>query len=59
MVAFPAQFHGELLSAVGPELGPTRCGQEIDARSARSAQLRADLTATHNMAFVENHGGRH
>ncbi|MFF3909828.1 N-6 DNA methylase [Streptomyces sp. NPDC001848] len=40
----PACGIGTLLLAVGPELGPTRCGQEADARSARFAQLRADLT---------------
>ncbi|MGW3443013.1 N-6 DNA methylase [Streptomyces sp. NPDC001076] len=40
----PACGIGTLLLAVGPELGPTRCGQEVDARSARFAQLRADLT---------------
>ncbi|MEU6259189.1 N-6 DNA methylase [Streptomyces sp. NPDC047043] len=40
----PACGIGTLLLAVGPELGPKRCGQEADARSARFAQLRADLT---------------
>ncbi|MFE3163888.1 N-6 DNA methylase [Streptomyces sp. NPDC059224] len=40
----PACGIGTLLLTVGPELGPTRCGQEADARSARFAQLRADLT---------------
>ncbi|MEV5846914.1 N-6 DNA methylase [Streptomyces sp. NPDC051985] len=40
----PACGIGTLLLAVGPELGPTRCGQEADGRSARFAQLRADLT---------------
>ncbi|CAM5611026.1 N-6 DNA methylase [Streptomyces chartreusis] len=40
----PACGIGTLLLAVGPEFGPTRCGQEADARSARFAQLRADLT---------------
>ncbi|WP_327699682.1 N-6 DNA methylase [Streptomyces sp. NBC_00459] len=40
----PACGIGTLLLTVGPEHGPTRCGQEADARSARFAQLRADLT---------------
>ncbi|MEU9385986.1 N-6 DNA methylase [Streptomyces sp. NPDC048279] len=40
----PACGIGTLLLTVGPERGPTRCGQEADARSARFAQLRADLT---------------
>ncbi|SPF04364.1 Type I restriction-modification system methyltransferase subunit [Streptomyces sp. MA5143a] len=40
----PACGIGTLLLTVGPELGPKRCGQEVDARSARFAQLRADLT---------------
>ncbi|MDQ1029701.1 hypothetical protein QF035_007283 [Streptomyces umbrinus] len=40
----PACGIGTLLLAVGPEHGPTRRGQESDARSARFAQLRADLT---------------
>ncbi|WP_406443019.1 SAM-dependent methyltransferase [Streptomyces sp. NBC_00631] len=40
----PACGIGTLLLTVGPERGPTRCGQEVDARSARFAQLRADLT---------------
>ncbi|GHB15809.1 SAM-dependent methyltransferase [Streptomyces viridiviolaceus] len=40
----PACGIGTLLLAVGPERGPRRCGQETDPRSARLAQLRADLT---------------
>jgi hypothetical protein len=40
----PACGIGTLLLAVGPEHGPTRRAQESDARSARFAQLRADLT---------------
>ncbi|MFF4559450.1 N-6 DNA methylase [Streptomyces sp. NPDC001435] len=39
----PACGIGTLLLAIGPERGPRRCGQESDARSARFAQLRADL----------------
>lgn len=39
----PACGIGTLLLAVGPEHGPVRRGQESDARSARFAQLRADL----------------
>ncbi|MEU7381662.1 N-6 DNA methylase [Streptomyces sp. NPDC042207] len=39
----PACGIGTLLLAVGPERGPRRIGQEMDARSARFAQLRADL----------------
>ncbi|MDC2953035.1 N-6 DNA methylase [Streptomyces gilvifuscus] len=40
----PACGIGTLLLTVGPESGPKRYGQEVDARSARFAQLRADLT---------------
>ncbi|MGW2889024.1 N-6 DNA methylase [Streptomyces griseoruber] len=40
----PACGIGTLLLAVGPERGPRRYGQEIDARSARFARLRAGLT---------------
>lgn len=40
----PACGIGTLLLAVGPERGPLRYGQESDIRSARFAQLRADLT---------------
>ncbi|MFE9311921.1 class I SAM-dependent DNA methyltransferase [Streptomyces sp. NPDC006706] len=40
----PACGIGTLLLSVGPEQGPRRIGQEADARSARFAQLRADLT---------------
>ncbi|MFG3031725.1 N-6 DNA methylase [Streptomyces sp. NPDC048253] len=39
----PACGIGTLLLAVGPEHGPTRRGQESDARSALFAQRRADL----------------
>ncbi|WP_316755422.1 HsdM family class I SAM-dependent methyltransferase [Streptomyces herbicida] len=39
----PACGIGTLLLTIGPERGPRRCGQESDARSARFAQLRADL----------------
>ncbi|MEU0243409.1 N-6 DNA methylase [Streptomyces sp. NPDC006235] len=41
----PACGIGSLLLAVGPEQGPRRCGQEVDARRATFAQLRAVLTA--------------
>ncbi|MGY5052490.1 N-6 DNA methylase [Streptomyces sp. 900105755] len=40
----PACGIGTLLLAIGPGQGPRRCGQESDERSARFAQLRADLT---------------
>ncbi|GGZ02547.1 SAM-dependent methyltransferase [Streptomyces poonensis] len=40
----PACGIGTLLLTIGPERGPRRYGQESDARSARFAQLRADLT---------------
>jgi predicted DNA-binding transcriptional regulator AlpA len=40
----PACGIGSLLLAVGPEQGPSRCGQESDAHRAMFAQLRADLT---------------
>jgi hypothetical protein len=40
----PACGIGTLLLAVGPAEGPRRYGQELDARSARLAQLRADLS---------------
>ncbi|GAA3051164.1 N-6 DNA methylase [Streptomyces glomeratus] len=40
----PACGIGTLLLAVGPGQGPRRYGQESDERSARFAQLRADLT---------------
>ncbi|RZB15673.1 SAM-dependent methyltransferase [Streptomyces sp. F001] len=40
----PACGIGTLLLAIGPGQGPRRCGQESDERSARIAQLRADLT---------------
>ncbi|MER7817845.1 N-6 DNA methylase [Streptomyces sp. NPDC096153] len=39
----PACGIGTLLLGVGPGQGPRRCGQESDERSARFAQLRADL----------------
>ncbi|MHC5902418.1 N-6 DNA methylase [Streptomyces sp. S6] len=48
----PACGIGTLLLAVGPEHGPTRCGQETDARSARFAQLRADLTGRADVRIV-------
>ncbi|MEU1319938.1 N-6 DNA methylase [Streptomyces tibetensis] len=41
----PACGIGSLLLAVGPEQGPRRCGQEVDARRVTFAQLRAVLTA--------------
>ncbi|MEU6096196.1 N-6 DNA methylase [Streptomyces sp. NPDC047079] len=40
----PACGIGTLLLSIGPGQGPRRCGQESDERSARFAQLRADLT---------------
>ncbi|MBE4740768.1 N-6 DNA methylase [Streptomyces caniscabiei] len=39
----PACGIGTLLLTVGPKSGVTRRGQEVDARSARFTQLRADL----------------
>jgi hypothetical protein len=48
----PACGIGTLLLAVGPGQGPRRCGQESDERSARFAQLRADLTHTGDMEVV-------
>lgn len=48
----PACGIGTLLLAVGPELGPRRCGQEADSRSARFAQLRADLTGRTGVAIL-------
>ncbi|CAL9379907.1 hypothetical protein SUDANB1_01043 [Streptomyces sp. enrichment culture] len=41
----PACGIGSLLLAMGPDRGPRRCGQEVDARRATFAQLRAILTA--------------
>ncbi|MEU9480182.1 N-6 DNA methylase [Streptomyces sp. NPDC048191] len=40
----PACGIGTLLLGVGPQHGPRRCGQESEERSARFAQLRAELT---------------
>lgn len=48
----PACGIGTLLLAVGPGQGPRRCGQESDERSARFAQLRADLTHAADMEVV-------
>ncbi|MFD5748203.1 N-6 DNA methylase [Streptomyces sp. NPDC127033] len=48
----PACGIGNLLLAVGPERGPTRRGQESDTRSARFAQLRADLTGRTGVAVA-------
>lgn len=49
----PACGIGTLLLAVGPEHGPSRRGQESDARSARFAQLRADLTGRAGVAIAD------
>ncbi|MEU5278753.1 N-6 DNA methylase [Streptomyces asoensis] len=48
----PACGIGTLLFTVGPESGPKRYGQEADARSARFAQLRADLTGLTGVDIV-------
>ncbi|MEU1176888.1 N-6 DNA methylase [Streptomyces sp. NPDC005820] len=48
----PACGIGTLLLAVGPERGPSRYGQEIDARSARFARLRAELTGYEGVDIV-------
>jgi hypothetical protein len=48
----PACGIGTLLLAVVPEQGPRRCGQETDTRSARFAQLRADLTGRTGIEIV-------
>ncbi|GHK02368.1 SAM-dependent methyltransferase [Streptomyces sp. Y2F8-2] len=48
----PACGIGTLLLAVGPQRGPRRCGQESDVRSARFAQLRADLTGRARVDIV-------
>jgi hypothetical protein len=48
----PACGIGTLLLSVGPEAGPQRYGQEIDARSAGFAQLRADLTGRTGVEIV-------
>lgn len=48
----PACGIGTLLLSVGPERGPRRCGQESDVRSARFAQLRADLTGCTGVDIV-------
>jgi hypothetical protein len=49
----PACGIGSLLMAVGPEQGPHRHGQELDARSARFAQLRARLMGRSRVDIVE------
>ncbi|PZH18356.1 SAM-dependent methyltransferase [Streptomyces sp. NTH33] len=48
----PACGIGTLLLSVGPERGPRRFGQEADARSARFAQLRADLAGRAGVEIV-------
>ncbi|MFJ9897365.1 N-6 DNA methylase [Streptomyces sp. NPDC091280] len=48
----PACGVGTLLLAVGPEHGPTRRGQESDARSALFARRRADLTGRTNVVVA-------
>ncbi|MBA2946508.1 N-6 DNA methylase [Streptomyces himalayensis] len=48
----PACGIGTLLLAVGPERGPKRYGQESDPRSARFAQLRADLTGRRKVTIA-------
>ncbi|MBJ7000114.1 N-6 DNA methylase [Streptomyces sp. CRPSP2-6A1] len=48
----PACGIGTLLLAVAPEQGQRRCGQETDTRSARFAQLRADLTGRTGVEIV-------
>ncbi|MGR6973887.1 N-6 DNA methylase [Streptomyces cynarae] len=48
----PACGTGTLLLAVGRQRGPRRCGQESDVRSARFAQLRADLTGRSRVDIV-------
>jgi hypothetical protein len=48
----PACGIGTLLLAIGPEQGPQRYGQEVDARSARFAQLRAELTGRTEVDIV-------
>ncbi|WP_326574458.1 SAM-dependent methyltransferase [Streptomyces sp. NBC_00481] len=48
----PACGIGSLLLAVGPERGPGRHGQESDARRAKFAQLRADLTGRIGVGIV-------
>ncbi|MEU0270863.1 N-6 DNA methylase [Streptomyces sp. NPDC006307] len=49
----PACGVGTLLLAVGAEQGTRRYGQEADARSARFAQLRAELTGRTGVDVVE------
>ncbi|MFE1173122.1 N-6 DNA methylase [Streptomyces sp. NPDC058773] len=49
----PACGIGSLLMAVGPEQGARRYGQELDARSARFAQLRAHLMGRGRVDIVE------
>ncbi|MFH8973569.1 N-6 DNA methylase [Streptomyces sp. NPDC017890] len=48
----PACGIGTLLLALGPDRGPRRRGQETDIRSARFAQLRADLTGRAGVEIV-------
>ncbi|MFE0511208.1 N-6 DNA methylase [Streptomyces sp. NPDC058964] len=48
----PACGIGTLLLTIGPERGPRRYGQESDARSARFAQLRADLAGRTDVGIV-------
>ncbi|MDK1476454.1 N-6 DNA methylase [Streptomyces sp. 549] len=48
----PACGIGSLLLAVGPRQGPKRYGQDLDARSALFAQLRADLTGYTGVGVV-------
>ncbi|GAT83633.1 N-6 DNA methylase [Streptomyces sp. F-3] len=48
----PACGIGTLLLSVGPDRGPRRFGQEADSRSARFAQLRADLTGRADVRIV-------
>ncbi|MEU6809770.1 N-6 DNA methylase [Streptomyces sp. NPDC046831] len=48
----PACGIGTLLLSVGPERGPRRYGQETDPRSARFAQLRAELTGRTGVDIV-------
>ncbi|WP_317446349.1 N-6 DNA methylase [Streptomyces collinus] len=55
----PACGIGTLLLAIGPAHGPRRCGQESDPRSARFAQLRADLTDRADADIVTGDSLRH
>ncbi|MFD5764316.1 N-6 DNA methylase [Streptomyces sp. NPDC127049] len=49
----PACGIGSLLMALGPEQGPRRHGQELDARSARFARLRAHLMGRSRVEIAE------